>query len=89
MGICAERTAAAKAISEGKLRFKAIAIAANIDKQFIGPCGACRQFLAEFGLDLILYLTKPDGSYDSVTLQQLLPMTFTPDCLRPNTPSSS
>lgn len=84
VGICAERTAAAKAISDGKLKFTAIAVASNIDKHFIGPCGACRQFLAEFGLDLVLYLTKTDGSYDTVTLQQLLPMTFTADQLNSN-----
>jgi cytidine deaminase len=81
VGLCAERTAAVKAVSEGYQRFKAIAIASKIDQHFIGPCGSCRQFLAEFGLDLVLYLTKPDGSYDTVTLKQLLPMTFTAEQL--------
>ena len=56
-----------------------MAIASKIQQQFIGPCGACRQFLAEFGLDLVLYMSKVDGSYHSVTLRQLLPMTFTAD----------
>ena len=81
VGLCAERTAAVKAVSEGHRKFKALAIASNIERDFIGPCGSCRQFLAEFGLDLSLYLTKTDGSYDCVTLKQLLPYAFTADQL--------
>jgi len=45
---CAERTAAFKAVSEGKLTFKAIAIAAPKADYPVGPCGACRQVLTEF-----------------------------------------
>lgn len=45
---CAERTAAFKAVSEGKLSFKAIAIAAPRADYPVGPCGACRQVLTEF-----------------------------------------
>ncbi len=45
---CAERTAAFKAVSEGKRIFKAIAIAAPKADYPVGPCGACRQVLTEF-----------------------------------------
>lgn len=45
--ICAERTAAVKAISEGHSKFRRIVIAGN-SKDFCYPCGACRQFLYEF-----------------------------------------
>lgn len=79
--MCAERAAVAKAVSEGHLKFRAIAISSNIEQDFIGPCGFCRQFLAEFGLDLLLYLTKPDGSYEVSTLRELLPRTFTSEHL--------
>ncbi len=44
--ICAERTAICKAVSEGVHEFKAIAVAAV---PFASPCGACRQFIVEFG----------------------------------------
>ncbi|RWS10466.1 cytidine deaminase-like protein [Dinothrombium tinctorium] len=47
LGICAERTAIVKAVSEGKLKFKAIAIISPALDDFISPCGACRQFLLE------------------------------------------
>lgn len=45
--ICAERTAALKAISEGNSIFLAIAIVSDSNK-FTFPCGICRQFLSEF-----------------------------------------
>ncbi len=45
--ICAERTAAVKAVSEGHTKFKRIVIAGRSD-DYCYPCGACRQFLAEF-----------------------------------------
>ncbi|MBQ6780087.1 MAG: cytidine deaminase [Treponema sp.] len=45
---CAERTAAFKAVSEGKRSFKAVAIAAPKAEYPVGPCGACRQVLTEF-----------------------------------------
>ena len=46
--ICAERNAATTAIAEeGKVSFKAIAIASTSDEP-APPCGICRQFLSEF-----------------------------------------
>ena len=46
--------------------------------KFVGPCGACRQTLAEFGLDYEVYLAKPDGVYMKTTVGKLLPDSFTP-----------
>ena len=43
--ICAERNAATSAVTQGLMRWKAIAIATVGG---VAPCGACRQFLAEF-----------------------------------------
>ena len=45
---CAERTALFKAVSEGRRRFCALAIAGGTPKAPAVPCGACRQALAEF-----------------------------------------
>ncbi|XP_055253708.1 cytidine deaminase isoform X2 [Moschus berezovskii] len=50
LGICAERTAIQKAISEGYKEFRAIAIASNLQDDFISPCGACRQVMREYTL---------------------------------------
>jgi len=46
--ICAERTAVVKAVSEGRLSFKALAISTPDSEIPVGPCGACRQVLSEF-----------------------------------------
>lgn len=45
---CAERTAVFKAVSEGKTKITAVAIAAPKADYPVGPCGACRQVLTEF-----------------------------------------
>ncbi|XP_077116401.1 cytidine deaminase isoform X2 [Ranitomeya variabilis] len=81
LGICAERTAIQTAVSEGSKKFTAIAIASDVEDEFITPCGACRQVMREFGSEWKIILTKPSGSYVITTLQQLLPMSFGPENL--------
>ena len=49
--ICAERTACCKAVSEGHRDFRRIAIYAD-SENWCTPCGACRQFLAEFSPEM-------------------------------------
>ncbi|KAM9813948.1 LOW QUALITY PROTEIN: cytidine deaminase-like [Neosynchiropus ocellatus] len=78
LGICAERTAIAKAVSEGHRRFKAIAVASDMPDRFISPCGGCRQFMREFGLNWDVYMSKPDGSFMKMSVSQLLPSSFAP-----------
>ena len=59
--ICAERTAAVKAVSEGYHDFEVIAIASNgSDKETVYPCGICRQFLHEFNPELKVICQSPD-----------------------------
>ncbi|GAA5842368.1 hypothetical protein JCM11251_004207 [Rhodosporidiobolus azoricus] len=45
--ICAERTAIVKGVSEGKRRYKGLAVTSDVDG-VISPCGICRQVLREF-----------------------------------------
>jgi len=72
--ICAERVALAKALSDGKTKFKAIAIAAK-DGEFCAPCGACRQLLFDYAPNLKVILT--DGSENKTyKLTELLPHAF-------------
>ncbi|XP_022345699.1 cytidine deaminase-like isoform X3 [Crassostrea virginica] len=79
--ICAERCALTKAVSEGHRRFKAIAISSDLKTSFIVPCGACRQFMVEFGTDWNVYMTKPDDTYKLLKTGELLPLSFVPESL--------
>ena len=81
LAICAERTALVKAVSEGHKKFKAIAITTDVVSNFIYPCGACRQFMAEFG-DYDVYLVKPDGQIHKTNLSEILPFTFQLEALK-------
>lgn len=56
--ICAERTAICKAVSEGEQQFVAIAVAAA---PLASPCGACRQFLFEFGGEIEIISVNADA----------------------------
>lgn len=72
--ICAERVAFTKAISEGELRFKAIAIAADEGEAM--PCGICRQFMYEFNPELEVITGENEDSLRVQTMEQLLPEGF-------------
>ena len=75
LAICAERTALVKAVSEGHKKFKAIAVTTDVKTTFTYPCGACRQFMAEFG-DFDVYLVSVDGKVRKSTVNDLLPFSF-------------
>ncbi|KAM4588611.1 cytidine deaminase-like [Odontesthes bonariensis] len=81
LGVCAERNALSKAVSEGYRSFKAIAVGSDLSDQFISPCGGCRQFMREFGSKWEVYLSKADGSYRMMTVDELLPVSFGPEDL--------
>ncbi len=72
--ICAERVAIFKAVSRGETSFRAIAVAT---KNGGTPCGACRQVMAEFGMDLVILLADSTGKQVAeYTLSDLLPEAF-------------
>ena len=73
--ICAERTAICKAVSEGYQDFEAIAVAAT---PFATPCGACRQFIVEFGkeIEVIAVDANDPAQTKSWTSEQLIPENF-------------
>ena len=81
--ICAERTAFAKAISEGEREFSAIAVAGWGNKPgFAFPCGVCRQFMMEFCDPLTFAIIVTDGTENrEFTLDGLLPNGFGPNNL--------
>ena len=79
--ICAERSAVVKAISEGERSFTALAVVTDSRKPG-APCGICRQFLSEFGLDLWIILANLDGVIVESNLRDYLPAAFTPESLK-------
>lgn len=79
-GICAERVAVFNAVSEGEREFEAIAV---VTVNGGSPCGACRQVLAEFGLETIVLLANADGQIlHETSVAELLPGAFRPQDLR-------
>ena len=74
--ICAERTAAVKAVSEGEREFVKLAIMSDLD-DFTYPCGICRQFLSEFAKDLTVILGNKNGEVLEIPFETLMPDTFT------------
>ena len=71
---CAERTAIFKAVSEGHVTFKALAVVADTEGP-CAPCGACRQVMAEFKIPLII-MGNLMGNIKIVTIEELLPFSF-------------
>lgn len=82
-GICAERNAFFKAISDGKKGFLAIAVSGGPKDQpgqDCTPCGVCRQVMSEF-VDMeefMVIMRDSDGKVDSLSLSELLPYSFGP-----------
>jgi cytidine deaminase len=77
-GLCAEAAAIAVLVSAGGRRVLECAVAGP-GPEVITPCGGCRQKLREFASDdLKIHLCGPDGLHRTVTLGQLLPMSFGP-----------
>jgi cytidine deaminase len=69
LGVCAEKSALTSAVTGGVRpgEIEAIAVTAS-------PCGGCRQWLHEFGIDRVVYAN--DGELRTATPAELLPDTF-------------
>ena len=78
--ICAERTALAAAVAQGKRKFLAIAVATVNGG---APCGACRQVMVELGPRMTVYIADATGAYRTTSVAALLPDSFGPRDLQP------
>lgn len=83
-GLCAERVAIFKAVSEDERDILAIALVGGKDNcqgelpDYISPCGMCRQVMSEFGNEnMRILLAKSENDYKEYTLGELLPLSFT------------
>lgn len=75
LAICAERNAICTAVAQGHQSFSAIVVAAS---PLASPCGACRQFIVEFGKDIEVVSVDPSDSSRILrwTSDQLIPDSF-------------
>ena len=75
--ICAERSAIFAAVNAGERKLAAIAVTAT-------PCGMCRQVMREFcdPKAFKVIVAKSADDYRVFTLEELLPESFGPECLR-------
>jgi len=76
LSCCAERVAIFKALTEGHINFKLLAIASP---GAATPCGACRQIIAEQAPGAIILLIDSNNpkSQSETSINNLLPEAFT------------
>lgn len=80
LSICAERVAAASAVAAGARRIDAVAVTSSAPGP-VSPCGACRQFLYEFGPEMTVVSEGTDGERKVWRLSELLADGFGPSDL--------
>ena len=80
ISLCAERTALVKAVSEGEREFEKIAVVGgnNEELAYTTPCGACRQFLSDFGNFKVIvgYKENEEIKIKNFEIKELLPESF-------------
>ena len=79
--ICAERSAVVGAVAAGETAIRAcVVVTPTVDPS--SPCGICRQLLAEFGPDVLVFAASSvsDAVYVAA-LGDLLPLSFGPQNL--------
>lgn len=76
--VCAERVAIWKAVSEGETEFEVLVVVTSIGGS---PCGACRQVMAEFALDMPVVIADLENVHSVWSVAELLPGAFLPEHL--------
>ena len=80
-GWCAETSAIAAMVMAGEKRIREVAVAGE-GASLVTPCGGCRQRLREFaGEQVPVHICGPEGLRKTVTLGELLPLSFGPENL--------
>jgi cytidine deaminase len=74
--ICAERNAIFRMNADGERRIAEILVTGDTE-DFLPPCGACRQVIAEFSQkDTVVYMCNKHGKCKKTTVGELIPFTF-------------
>ena len=81
-GVCAEASAISALIGGGDRHITEVLVMAR-GVGLVTPCGGCRQKLREFAADDVqIHIAGPEGLRRSVTLGELLPLSFGPENLK-------
>jgi len=84
-GCCAEASAISAMIMDGETSIAEITVmgkGGDTADTLISPCGGCRQRIREFAaLDAPIHLCSPEKRVRTVTLGELLPLSFGPQNL--------
>jgi len=79
--LCAEATAIASMKLAGFDQIEEVVVISSGDK-ICSPCGACRQRIREFAdPHCNIHCCQADGQYETLTLEELLPLSFGPEHL--------
>jgi len=76
LGLCAERVAIFKAVSEGACDLTRVVVIADSSLP-VSPCGACRQIISEFlPAEAEVVMMNLHGQVESKSVAELLPAPF-------------
>jgi len=80
-GLCAERTAVVKMVSEGSRKLRRVVVVTSTDEPCF-PCGSCLQVLQEFGTPVVLAVNPTLTRFAEMGLEGLLPFRFSGEGLK-------
>ncbi|MDH5557013.1 MAG: cytidine deaminase [Alphaproteobacteria bacterium] len=81
-GNCAETSAISAMVLDGETRIAEVLVM-GAGEGLVTPCGGCRQRIREFATDDVpIHICSPDELRRTVTLGELLPLSFGPENLR-------
>ncbi|MBR1778663.1 MAG: cytidine deaminase [Alphaproteobacteria bacterium] len=81
-GSCAEQGAISAMILGGDTKIQEMVVMGN-GEHLVSPCGSCRQRIREFAnSDTVIHICDRNGVRKSMTLEELLPISFGPENLK-------
>jgi cytidine deaminase len=73
---CAERNAIFAMVAAGEKEIREILVIGETE-EFLPPCGACRQVIAEFAApSAVIHMCNRSGAYRDATVSELVPYVF-------------
>ncbi len=80
--ICAERVAIQKAVSEqGAITIQEVMVVTQSNPPW-PPCGMCRQVIAEFASEALIYTANLEGHLEKYSFSEIFPQAFTGEWLK-------